>query len=124
MVKLVKMILVSGRSLEQGLGKEASKFSKRYIDATTVCQIDPEDMRKLNIGDGGSVRISSQYGSVVVKAVKSKYAPHPGVIFMAYGPWVNSLTGPETHGTGMPSFKGLEVEVEPVEVAEGPQREG
>jgi formylmethanofuran dehydrogenase subunit D len=123
-VELVKMILVSGRSLEQGLGKEASKFSKRYIDATTVCQIDPEDMRKLNIGDGGSVRISSQYGSVVVKAVKSKYAPHPGVIFMAYGPWVNSLTGPETHGTGMPSFKGLEVEVEPVEVAEGSQREG
>ncbi|MBS7610703.1 molybdopterin dinucleotide-binding protein [Candidatus Bathyarchaeota archaeon] len=118
MVNLVKMILVSGRSLEQGLGKEASKFSKRYIDVTAVCQLDPEDMSRLSIGEGESLRISSQHGSIIVKAVKSKHAPHPGVIFMAYGPWVNNLTSPETHGTGMPSFKGLEVEVEPVKTAE------
>ena len=122
MVDLVKMILISGRSLEQGLGKEASKFSKRYIDATTVCQMDPEDMNRLNLGEGENVRISSQYGSIIVKAVKSKYAPHPGVVFMAYGPWANSLTNPETHGTGMPSFKGLEVEVEPIRLSEQPQK--
>ncbi|MBS7613327.1 hypothetical protein KEJ48_03650, partial [Candidatus Bathyarchaeota archaeon] len=66
MVNLVKMILVSGRSLEQGLGKEASKFSKRYIDVTAVCQLDPEDMSRLSIGEGESLRISSQHGSITL----------------------------------------------------------
>jgi len=28
------------------------------------------------------------------------------------GPVANSLIGPETEGTGMPSFKGLTVEIE------------
>ncbi|MEM2447523.1 MAG: molybdopterin dinucleotide binding domain-containing protein [Candidatus Bathyarchaeia archaeon] len=123
MVSLVKMVLVSGRSLEQGLGKETGKFSKRYVNATAVCQMDPEDMSRLNIVEGDNVRISSQHGSIIVQAVKSRYAPHPGIIFMAYGPCVNSLTSPNTHGTGMPSFKGLEVEVEPVK-ASGQSKEG
>lgn len=108
------MILITCRSLEQGLGKIVGKFSKQYADATMICQLDPDDMNKLNISEGCELRISSQYGSIVVKVVKSKYAPHPGVIFIPYGPWVNSLTSPETHGTGMPVYKGLEVEVEPV----------
>ncbi|RLI26064.1 molybdopterin dinucleotide-binding protein [Candidatus Bathyarchaeota archaeon] len=111
----LKMILVSGRSLGQGLGKEAGKFSSRYMDATATCQLDPEDMEKLGVSEGGSVKITSKHGCIVVKASKSRYAPHKGVVFIAYGPWVNALTSPETHGTGMPGFKGLEVEVEPVE---------
>lgn len=109
------MILVSGRSLEQGLGKEAGKFSNRYMDAVATCQLDPEDMRALGVSEGSSVKIRSRYGFIVVKASKSKCAPHRGVVFMAYGPWVNVLTSPDTTGTGMPGFKGLEVEVEPVE---------
>ncbi|RLG97586.1 molybdopterin dinucleotide-binding protein, partial [Candidatus Bathyarchaeota archaeon] len=49
----------------------------------------------------------------VVKALKSKRAPHPGKIFIPYGPWANAVTDPETHGIGMPSFKGISAEVQP-----------
>lgn len=109
----LRMILISGRSLGQGLGKESGKFSTRYMEATAVCHLDPEDMEELGVSEGDMVRISSAHGSVVVKALKSRYTPHRGVVFIAYGPWVNVLTEGETHGTGMPGFKGLQVEVKP-----------
>jgi len=57
--------------------------------------------------------VSTDYGSVVVKALKSPRAPHSGVIFIPYGPWANVVVNPETHGIGMPSFKGIPAEVEP-----------
>jgi len=50
---------------------------------------------------------------VVVKAVKSIRTPHPGIVFIPYGPWANVVVDPETHSIGMPSFKGIPAEVEP-----------
>ncbi|MGQ9539061.1 MAG: molybdopterin dinucleotide binding domain-containing protein, partial [Candidatus Bathycorpusculaceae bacterium] len=58
-------------------------------------------------------QVSTAFGSVVVKALKSLRAPHPGVIFIPYGPWANVVVDPETHGIGMPSFKGIPATVEP-----------
>jgi formylmethanofuran dehydrogenase subunit D len=57
--------------------------------------------------------VSTNHGSVVVKALKSLRAPHPGIVYIPYGPWANVVVNPETHGIGMPSFKGVPAEVEP-----------
>lgn len=109
----LKVTLLTGRTIEQGAGKERGKSSKEYVDSVSVCYMDPEDMKKLAIKDGTNIQVSTVFGSVVVKAVKSLRTPHPSVIFIPYGPWANVVVDPETHGIGMPSFKGVPATVEP-----------
>jgi len=109
----LKVTLLTGRTIEQGVGKERGKSSKDYFESVSVCYMDPEDLKKLRIKDKMNVLVSTEYGSVVVRALKSKRAPHPGKIFIPYGPWANAVTDPETHGIGMPSLKGIPAEVEP-----------
>ena len=110
-----RLKLVTGRSLGQGRGKEEGKFSKTYIENVCICEFDPDDAEKLNIKPDDVVEVSSRYGSTRVKARVLSYPSHPGIIFIPYGPWANSLTSPSTGGSGMPDFKGLEVDVEKVE---------
>jgi formylmethanofuran dehydrogenase subunit D len=109
----LKVTLLTGRTIEQGAGKERGKSSKEYVESVSVCFMDPEDMKKLGVKDGVNVQVSTAFGSVVVKAKKSLRTPHPGVIFIPYGPWANVVVDPETHGIGMPSFKGIPAAVEP-----------
>jgi len=109
----LKVTLLTGRTIEQGVGKEKGKMSKDYIENVSVCYMDPEDMKKLGIKDKTNILVSTKYGSIVVRALKSKRAPHPGKIFIPYGPWANAVTDPETHGIGMPSLKGIPAEIEP-----------
>ena len=109
----LKVTLLTGRTIEQGVGKEHGKSSKEYFESVSVCYMDPADLKKLGIKDKTNVLVSTDYGSVVVRALKSKRAPHPGKIFIPYGPWANAVTDPETHGIGMPSLKGIPAEVEP-----------
>jgi formylmethanofuran dehydrogenase subunit D len=109
----LKVTLLTGRTIEQGAGKERGKSSKDYVESVSVCFMDPEDMKKLGIKEGVNVQVSTAFGTVVVKAKKSLRAPHLGVIFIPYGPWANVVVDPETHGIGMPSFKGIPATVEP-----------
>jgi formylmethanofuran dehydrogenase subunit D len=45
--------------------------------------------------------------------VKFKKGDIPeGLVFIAYGGFVNALVGSDTQATGMPNTKGIEVEVE------------
>lgn len=113
MGKELRVTLLTGRTIEQGVGKEHGKASKEYMESVSVCYIDPEDLKKLGIKEKTNVLVSTKYGSVVVKALKSLRAPHPGVIFVPYGPWANAVTDPETHGIGMPSLKGISADIEP-----------
>ena len=109
----LKVTLVTGRTIEQGVAKERGKFSKEYMESVSVCYMDPEDLKKLGIKEKTNVSVSTDHGSVVVKAVKSLRGPHPSAIFIPYGPWANAVVDPETHGIGMPSLKGIPAEVGP-----------
>ena len=112
MAKL-KVSLLTGRTIEQGTGKEHGKLSEDYWKSVAICEMDPQDMKNLGIRENSNVKITTDFGSVVVRAVKSTRAPHPKVVFIPYGPWANLIVNPRTHGTGMPSFKGLPAEIEP-----------
>ena len=109
----LKVMLLTGRTLRQGQGKEYGKLSELYQKSVSNCEIDPEDLEKLGTKDGENVKVTTEYGSVILNGVKSKRAPHWGVIFVPYGPWASAIINPETHGTGMPSFKGVEAFIEP-----------
>lgn len=109
----LRVTLITGRTIEQGVGKEHSKASQEYFESVSVCFLDPEDLKKLGIKAKTNISVSTQYGSTVVKALKSLRAPHQGVVFIPYGPWANSIIDPETDSIGMPSLKGIPAEIEP-----------
>ena len=113
MNKVLEVLLLTGRTVEQGREKERSKFSAEYADSVAVCYIDPDDMKRLGIRENSNVRIATKLGSVVFKAKKSLRAPHPGAVFIPYGAWANLIMDSETHSIGMPSFKGVPAEIEP-----------
>ncbi len=113
----LKVLLLTGRTLRQGQGKEYGKLSERYWRSVATCEVDPSDLEKLGTKAGKPVRIITSDGSVTVRAVKSLRGPHPGRIFVPYGPWASVIVGSKTDGTGMPSFKGIQAVIEPA--AEG-----
>jgi formylmethanofuran dehydrogenase subunit D len=113
MSKTLKVLLLTGRTVEQGREKERSKFSREYMESVAACYIDPDDMEGFEIRENSSIRITTSLGSVVVKARKSLRAPHVGSVFIPYGAWANLLIGSETDSVGMPSFKGVPAEIEP-----------
>lgn len=114
----LKVTLLTGRTVEQGVGKEKGKLSQEYQESVAICEIDPDDMEMLNIKENSNIKVTTQYGSTVLKAKKSKRGPHPSAVFVPYGPWASLLTGANTHGTGMPSFKGIPAEIEPASPTE------
>jgi formylmethanofuran dehydrogenase subunit D len=111
--KKLRLTLITGRTIDQGVGKERGKASKEYFENAAVCFLDPYDMNKLGIKNGTNVKVTSKYGSVVVKCKKYPRGSMPGMLFMPCGLWANVICGDETYSMGMPLFKGFPVEVEP-----------
>jgi formylmethanofuran dehydrogenase subunit D len=114
----IKVTLLSGRTIHQGTSKECGKTSSEYYKNVAICEIDPEDMKTLSIREGTNIKVSTEFGSVIVKATESKRAPHPRIVYMPYGPWVNTIINFTTHSTGMPSFKGIPATIEPANPTE------
>ena len=108
----LRVILLTGRTIEQGVGKEAGKGTKEYFESTTMVYMDEEDMSELGIRNNSNVLVSTSNGSVVLRAVKHPRGAMRGMIYIPYGPWANSIVSNETNSIGMPSFKGTPAEVE------------
>ena len=109
----MEALLVTGRTIDQGCGKEYGKLSIEYAESVAICEMNQEDMKDLNIRDADRVRVVTEFGSVVVKAKKSLRIQCPGTIFIPYGPWANLTLTSDTDGTGMPLLKGVKANVEP-----------
>jgi formylmethanofuran dehydrogenase subunit D len=113
MPEKLKVTLLTGRTIEQGVGKEAGKGTKEYFESTTMCYMDEGDMKKLGLKNNMNVEVKTPNGSVVLRAVKYPRGAMPGLIYIPYGPWANSIVSNETTSIGMPSFKGTPAEVQP-----------
>lgn len=105
-------ILVTGRTVKQASGMHKGKDTDAYRRAVTVVEMNPEDMARMGITEGRIIRLRTPAGQVEAP-VRAGSLP-PKMLFIPMGPVANELVGPDTDGTGMPSFKGLAVEVEPV----------
>jgi formylmethanofuran dehydrogenase subunit D len=106
----VKAIMISGRTLGQGVACE-SKMSREFFKATSLCSISEKDYKSLGITQGKNVLITSLFGQAVLSAHSNPGLP-PGITFIPMGPWANALVGPDTGGCGTPQFKGVEVNIE------------
>jgi formylmethanofuran dehydrogenase subunit D len=112
MANTISLNLISGRTIQQGVAIEGGKEKPYYRTAAGIIEMDNEDFKKLGAWKNTNVRVSSKYGSVIVKAIETTQGPHPGLGFIPMGPWANSVISPETYSTGMPTFKGVPVTVE------------
>ena len=109
----LRATLITGRTIDQGVGKEMGKGSIEYFESSSICFMDKADMIKFGIRAGTNVQVTSKYGSVIVKALKYPWGTMPGLVFIPCGLWANAICGDETFGMGMPMFKGFTVDVEP-----------
>jgi len=111
-VATINVNLISGRSIQQGVAIEGGKEKPAYRTAAGIIELDLSDLKKLGAWKNTNVRVTSDYGSVIVKATETSQGPHPGIGFIPMGPWANSIVDPNTYSTGMPTFKGTPVKVE------------
>lgn len=105
-------ILVPGRTSKQGCGISEGKFTKGYQDQISTVQMAPVDMERLGLESGDQVCLESEFGKTEVSVSAAKAGELPeGLLFMAYGDHSSRLMGGDTHGSGMPTSKGIDVTV-------------
>ncbi len=108
-----EFILIPGRSSRQGVTLNEGKYTEGYIDETSILRMNPDDMQRLGVSTGDDVRMWNEVGEVVVPILDAKDECPPGLVFICYGDKSSQLMGGETHGSGMPDSKGLDVYVQP-----------
>ena len=111
----MEVTLLTGRTIDQGCSKELGKVSESYMENVAVCEMNAEDMKNLGIKDKDKVKVTTEFGSVVIKAKKSRRLKTRGTVFIPYGPWANQVLASNTDGTGMPLLKGIKATVEPTD---------
>ena len=107
-------ILIPGRTSDQGCGISEGKFQDKYQQEINTLQVAPEDMERLGMANGDRVRLTGEEGQVVevcVKTAKKDELPI-GMLFIAYGDISSRLMTGDTHGSGMPTSKGMDVQLE------------
>ncbi|MFX1275564.1 MAG: molybdopterin dinucleotide binding domain-containing protein [Promethearchaeota archaeon] len=114
-MSLNDVILLTGRTIQQGVALEGSKTTKENVRAAGICMFDKDDFKKLGCMVGTPVKIITDHGSVVVYSTISEEGPHPGVIFIPMGPWANQVVNPDSKSCGTPTFKGMKAKVEVVQ---------
>jgi formylmethanofuran dehydrogenase subunit D len=106
----IRLLLNPTRTAKQGVQVNIGKFTDEYIEMTTTLTCHPDDMKKIGVIDGDSVRVRTEHGEAEFKCVQGKVPE--GMVFVPYGPPTCKLMGGDTDGTGMPTSKGWEVDVE------------
>jgi formylmethanofuran dehydrogenase subunit D len=109
--KKITVNIITCRTIQQGVGVEAGKTTRKYFNACTIIQLHPEDFKRLGIEKNTNVRVTSQVGSVMLTAVEPGEDLVPGLAHIPMGPWANRIVPSYTYSTGEPSFKGFPADV-------------
>lgn len=107
----------AGRTTKQGQQINVGKDGAEYRAIVNTITMNPDDMKEAGIVSGGMVLIRSDNGQAEFLCKEGKVPS--GMIFVPYGPPTCRLMGQSTDGTGMPTSKGWEVEVEPLAAPAG-----
>lgn len=103
-------ILIPGRTSRQGTTLNEGKYTDDYVNETSTMQVNAQDMQRLGLKTGDLVRVWNECGEITLPCKTAPGDELPaGLLFMSYGPLSCHLMGGETHGSGMPDSKGLDV---------------
>jgi formylmethanofuran dehydrogenase subunit D len=108
-----RFLLIPGRTSKQGQQINVGKDNEAYQTIVSTLTMHADDMKEMGITAGATVRIRNEIGEATFQC-KEGNIPR-GMLFVPYGPPTCRLMGGETDGTGMPTSKGWDVEVEPVD---------
>jgi formylmethanofuran dehydrogenase subunit D len=106
-----RFIMNAGRTTKQGQQINVGKDYAEYQATVSTLVMHPEDLRAVGVAPGGTVLVRTPHGEARFQVAEGKVPE--GMIFVPYGPPTCQLMGGSTDGTGMPTSKGWEVEVEP-----------
>ncbi|MBA7610821.1 hypothetical protein ES703_18035 [subsurface metagenome] len=109
-MKAEKFIFISGRTLKQGRTLHLGKHSPEYGEEVSSLEMNELDMAGLDLNEGDEVQVKTEAGRITARCRLSDNLPR-GIVFMPYGLPANMLIGVDTGGTGMPDFKGIDVEI-------------
>ena len=112
-----KFLLIPGRTTDQGCGVSEGKFKEKYHKEVRSLQVAPGDMQRLGLSEGDRVRLTGDEGQtaeVCITAARKDELPE-GLLFIAYGEISSLLMTGDTHGSGIPTSKGMEVTLELVQ---------
>jgi len=107
-----RFIMSAGRTTKQGQQINIGNDHSEYQAIVNTLTMHPDDMKEAGIAQGETVRVWSEHGEANFQCQAGKVPV--GMLFVPYGPPTCRLMGGATDGTGMPTSKGWEVEVEPV----------
>ena len=106
-------ILIPGRTSRQGTTLNESKLTGAYIEEISTLFMCPDDMTRLGLKNGDRVRLRNGAAAVELPCQNAKAGElPPGVLFLPYGDLSSRLMAGDTHGTGMLTSKGFDVELE------------
>ena len=103
------------RTTKQGQQISSGKDRDDYKATVGTMLMHPQDMKEIGVPNNSIVLVRSPWGEATFKCIEGKTPA--GMIFVPYGPPTCRLMGQQTDGTGMPTSKGWEVEVELLEAA-------
>jgi formylmethanofuran dehydrogenase subunit D len=108
----IKVKIVTYRDIFQDKAMIENRFGEAYRNHSAVINLDPADLKQLNVKKGDTVILKNSVGRIVVRAEESGYeTSHRGIAYMPKSPWSNVLVSGETGGTGFPRFKDISVTV-------------
>jgi formylmethanofuran dehydrogenase subunit D len=108
----MRFLMNAGRTTKQGQQINVGKDNAEYQAMVSTLTMHADDLKALGIPGGGTVRVASDCGEATFQC-RAGRVPQ-GMVFVPYGPPTCHLMGQRTDGTGMPTSKGWEVEIEPI----------
>ena len=117
-----RFLMNAGRTSKQGQQINVGKDHAEYQAIVNTVIMHPDDMKEVGITSGGTILVRTEYGETTFQCKEGKVPL--GMLFVPYGPPTCKLMGGSTDGTGMPTSKGWEVEVEPACVSRETQAGG
>lgn len=108
----MRFLLMPIRSNKQGVQINVGKDGDEYNEIVNTMQMHPDDMKELGVVNGATIRVRNEVGEAEFTC-KEANVPR-GLLFVPYGPPTCKLMDGDTDGTGMPTSKGWDVEVQVV----------
>jgi formylmethanofuran dehydrogenase subunit D len=110
----MRFIFISGRTSKQGQQINIGKDKPEYSEIVSTLQMNSEDLEQLGLTPGNQVDVRTLWGNATFQCIIGDLPR--GMVFAPYGPPTSKILSANTSGTGMPIQKGMEVEIEPIEV--------
>lgn len=107
------LTMITHRAIEEGIAMEIGKTSPEYFEACSLIEMNELDMDILGITERTNVRVTSESGQVIVKAIIGEQTCEQGLCHIRQGVWANQIVPSRTQSTGAPQYSGFQVTVQP-----------